>query len=278
MGNSEVGHLNLGAGRVVPQDLVRISQILIEWRLLRHPAAGAAMRRAAPVRGHPASRRSPGSGGVQRPRPPSPSLRGAPGSSRQANCHSWVSGWEIRPYARRGGGPYPADGHAGIAGSKVDIATLTGRDYGRTGPAVGAHQAGPMMPGGVVWEARCEHPCLQFSPPTSGARRTSSIQPPVDVRKGRPVGTMRDGDGVFCFNIAATGCVRSWQPSALEGFDGFDVSDRPALAIVTMTQYDQTFAIPRPSRPSAWRAFWPKSSSGRGAPSCAPRRPRSTPT
>src|SRR5512142_3127876 len=26
MGNSEVGHLNLGAGRVVPQDIVRISQ------------------------------------------------------------------------------------------------------------------------------------------------------------------------------------------------------------------------------------------------------------
>ena len=26
MGNSEVGHLTLGAGRVVPQDLVRISQ------------------------------------------------------------------------------------------------------------------------------------------------------------------------------------------------------------------------------------------------------------
>src|SRR5262245_29918503 len=26
MGNSEVGHLNLGAGRVVPQDLVRISE------------------------------------------------------------------------------------------------------------------------------------------------------------------------------------------------------------------------------------------------------------
>src|SRR5918999_392837 len=26
MGNSEVGHLNLGAGRVVPQELVRISQ------------------------------------------------------------------------------------------------------------------------------------------------------------------------------------------------------------------------------------------------------------
>src|SRR5512146_1291392 len=28
MGNSEVGHLNLGAGRVVPQDIVRISQTI----------------------------------------------------------------------------------------------------------------------------------------------------------------------------------------------------------------------------------------------------------
>ena len=28
MGNSEVGHLNLGAGRVVPQDLVRISEAI----------------------------------------------------------------------------------------------------------------------------------------------------------------------------------------------------------------------------------------------------------
>src|SRR5207247_8563830 len=28
MGNSEVGHLNLGAGRVVPQDIVRISQAI----------------------------------------------------------------------------------------------------------------------------------------------------------------------------------------------------------------------------------------------------------
>src|SRR6478736_6617706 len=30
MGNSEVGHLNLGAGRVVPQDLVRISQSIAD--------------------------------------------------------------------------------------------------------------------------------------------------------------------------------------------------------------------------------------------------------
>src|SRR5437870_8805368 len=38
MGNSEVGHLNLGAGRVVPQDLVRISQSIQSGEFYQLPA------------------------------------------------------------------------------------------------------------------------------------------------------------------------------------------------------------------------------------------------
>ena len=38
MGNSEVGHLNLGAGRVVPQELVRISDAVEDRSLLQNPA------------------------------------------------------------------------------------------------------------------------------------------------------------------------------------------------------------------------------------------------
>ena len=38
MGNSEVGHLNLGAGRVVPQELVRISDAVEDGSLLSNPA------------------------------------------------------------------------------------------------------------------------------------------------------------------------------------------------------------------------------------------------
>src|SRR5919108_3999266 len=37
MGNSEVGHLNLGAGRVVPQDIVRISQSIESGEFFRLP-------------------------------------------------------------------------------------------------------------------------------------------------------------------------------------------------------------------------------------------------
>src|SRR6267143_1988195 len=37
MGNSEVGHLNLGAGRVVPQDIVRISRSVTSGEFFRLP-------------------------------------------------------------------------------------------------------------------------------------------------------------------------------------------------------------------------------------------------
>lgn len=38
MGNSEVGHLNIGAGRVVPQELVRISDAVEDGSFFKNPA------------------------------------------------------------------------------------------------------------------------------------------------------------------------------------------------------------------------------------------------
>ena len=34
MGNSEVGHLNMGAGRIVYQDLTKITKVNSGWRFL----------------------------------------------------------------------------------------------------------------------------------------------------------------------------------------------------------------------------------------------------
>jgi 2,3-bisphosphoglycerate-independent phosphoglycerate mutase len=45
MGNSEVGHTNIGAGRVVYQDLSRITKTIEEGKLSQNPALRAAMRR-----------------------------------------------------------------------------------------------------------------------------------------------------------------------------------------------------------------------------------------
>ena len=47
MGNSEVGHMNLGAGRVVYQDLTRIDRSIAGGDFFRNPALAAAMTRCA---------------------------------------------------------------------------------------------------------------------------------------------------------------------------------------------------------------------------------------
>src|SRR5207248_1163206 len=49
MGNSEVGHLNLGAGRIVYQELTRINKAIAEGELGRNPVAQETFRKA---RGH----------------------------------------------------------------------------------------------------------------------------------------------------------------------------------------------------------------------------------
>src|SRR5258708_29640626 len=45
MGNSEVGHENIGAGRIVDQELVRINKLFSEKRLAANPIWQAVMKR-----------------------------------------------------------------------------------------------------------------------------------------------------------------------------------------------------------------------------------------
>jgi 2,3-bisphosphoglycerate-independent phosphoglycerate mutase len=46
MGNSEVGHLNLGAGRIVQMDITRIDSLIASGELYQHPVIVQAMKRA----------------------------------------------------------------------------------------------------------------------------------------------------------------------------------------------------------------------------------------
>ena len=65
MGNSEVGHLNIGAGRIVYQDIVRIDKAIEDGDFYSNPTLTAAGRRcesqrrdAAPVRPHQPGQRA----------------------------------------------------------------------------------------------------------------------------------------------------------------------------------------------------------------------------
>src|SRR6185436_9770837 len=60
---------------------------------------------------------------------------------------------------------------------------------------------------------------------------------------------IRDGDGVFCFNFRADRMRQIVRALKIEGFDGFDAKPRPAIDLVTMTQYDATFGLPMAFQP-----------------------------
>src|ERR1043166_4975158 len=69
MGNSEVGHLNLGAGRVVPQDLVRISLSIQTGEFFRLPPF-LELRAQLKTTGGALHRLGPGGDGGGHPIPP----------------------------------------------------------------------------------------------------------------------------------------------------------------------------------------------------------------
>src|SRR5688500_3515952 len=52
MGNSEVGHLNLGAGRIVYQDLTRINKAIVDGELAKNPVLVEAFAQAKGHRLH----------------------------------------------------------------------------------------------------------------------------------------------------------------------------------------------------------------------------------
>ena len=62
MGNSEVGHLNLGAGRIVYQDITRISKSIRDGDFFQNAALTSAMDTAKENRSSPACRYSRRSG------------------------------------------------------------------------------------------------------------------------------------------------------------------------------------------------------------------------
>jgi 2,3-bisphosphoglycerate-independent phosphoglycerate mutase len=79
----------------------------------------------------------------------------------------------------------------------------------------------------------------------SNGKTDEFIDPTTIVdASGAPVAPMRDGDAVICFNYRSDRMRQIVRSLTVEGFDGFDVSKRPKVTLVTMTQYDQTFNVP----------------------------------
>ncbi|MGZ8398178.1 MAG: 2,3-bisphosphoglycerate-independent phosphoglycerate mutase [Gemmatimonadales bacterium] len=247
MGNSEVGHLNLGAGRVVPQDLVRISQSIRSGDFYAIDPLVQLCTSLRQTGGtlHLVGLLGPGGVHALDRHLLACVELGIRHKVQSIAIHGFLDGRDSSPTLGAEVVRTLLLDMRRIAGPKVDIATLTGRYYGmdrdrrweRTRLAYDAMVHGRGTP--------VEHPVMAVLAAYQRGETDEFIHPLVHVRNGVPVGTMRNGDGVFFFNYRSDRMRQIVAALAVPSFDGFEVRDRPQVSCVTMTQYDQTFPIPQ---------------------------------
>ncbi len=244
IGNSEVGHLNLGAGRVVPQDIVRISQSIGSGEFFRIPELVELVNDTRRRGGTLHVMGLIGTGGVHAL---DKHLLAAVKLGRNAGVpvaiHAWLDGRDTPPKSGLGFveellqavGP---SGHPAVS-------TVIGRYYAmdrdkrweRTRLAYDAMVRGIGAP--------APDPITAIQQAYAAGETDEFVKPRVIA--GAPL--IREGDGIFCFNYRADRMRQIVRALAAPDFDGFDVKGRPTVRLVTMTRYDETLPFPAAFEP-----------------------------
>ncbi len=246
MGNSEVGHLNLGAGRIVYQDYTRINLAIRDGSFFDNPVLVDSCRRVKETGGALHLLGLLSDGGVhshQEHLYALVELARRQGLDR-VFVHAFLDGRDTPPQSGIG---YLEHLEAQLADKGVGrIATVTGRYYAmdrdnrwdRVEKAWDALVRGRGAPAPSATEAvRAAY---------AAGQTDEFVEPRVIVDgAGDPVGRVADGDAVVFFNFRADRARELTRAFTEPGFEAFDVSDRPRLAgFVTFTLYDETFDLP----------------------------------
>lgn len=241
MGNSEVGHLNLGAGRIVYQELTRVTKSILDGDFFTNKALldCIAKVKAAGGRLHLSGLLS--DGGVHSHNTHLYALLELARREgvREVFIHCLLDGRDTPPQS---GADYLAQLEAEIARIGAGtIATVMGRYYAmdrdnrwdRVEKAYNAIVCGDGEPRASAKEA------IERS---YAAGVHDEFVVPAVVAQGA---TLNDGDGFIFFNFRSDRAREITRAIALEDFDGFERRCRPKLAgYVCLTEYDATFGLP----------------------------------
>ena len=248
MGNSEVGHLNLGAGRVVMQDLVRINTAIEDGSFFANPALVEACRVAKKPGATLHLIGLIGGGGVHAI---DTHLFAAIGLARQEKVgrvaiHAFLDGRDTMPKSALGYLQQLLDEIKKTGGpdSNVRIASVSGRYF-----AMDRDRRWDRTK--LAYDAMVRGSGPRGSDPLAAIRTaydegvTDEFVKPVTIEAdGAPVAPIRDGDAVICFNYRSDRMRQIVRALIDPAFAEFDVSGRPAITLVTLTSYDKTFQVP----------------------------------
>jgi len=222
-GNSEVGHTNLGAGRVVYQDLTRIDHAIEDGSFFENPAFKSAMSCA---RVHIMGLVS--DGGVHTVlRHIEALIKMAKGTGVRLFVHAFTDGRDTPPTSGLASLKQIAD--------KAEIATVSGRYYA--------------MDRDSRWD-RIETAYRALTEPGTGGDPVAYLEDCykqgvtdefVPPKAFSPDGNIKDGDGVIFFNFRPDRARQLTRAFLDPEFNHFEREKR-SLTYICMTQYDAEFA------------------------------------
>ncbi len=240
MGNSEVGHLNLGAGRVVYQDLTRINKAIRDRELSGNKVLQDALQKAAKGRLHLLGLVS--DGGVHSHIDHLIALCDVAKAAGVSDImiHAITDGRDTSP---TGGASYLSHLEKGILPSGAKVATIVGRYFGMDRDQRWDRNK-------LAWDAIALGRGESITGPLGDAvaKRYAAgetdefLKPliPSCINEAR----IRDNDVVLFFNFRADRARQLSLALIDPTFAGFEREITPKIHYVTLTEYDRTYGVP----------------------------------
>ena len=241
MGNSEVGHLNMGAGRVVFQELPRITNAIKDGSFYLNPALVNLCKKIKTTGGDAHIMGLVSDGGVHSSMQHLFALIDffKAQEIKQVYIHCYLDGRDV--------GPTSALTYLNQLQSRIDevgfgkIATVCGRYYAmdRDNRWDRVEKAYDMLALGKGKQVESYERAIKES--YADGVTDEFVLPTVITTDGKPTATIKDGDGVVFFNFRSDRPREMTRAFTEEKFDGFDRTGKKRdVTWVCMTEYDKS--------------------------------------
>ncbi|MGB9181277.1 MAG: 2,3-bisphosphoglycerate-independent phosphoglycerate mutase [Pyrinomonadaceae bacterium] len=245
MGNSEVGHLNIGSGRVIRMDVSRIDYDIATGAFFQNEALATAME-SAKSRGtqlHLMGLISDGQVHSSQEHLYALLRMAKQRGLQRVYVHCFLDGRDTPPAS--------AYGYVEALQVKCGeyncgrIASIIGRYYAmdRDKRWERTERAYKLLVNGEGERAIDEVEAIKKS--YERGITDEFVEPIVMEREtGEPVATIQEGDAVIFFNFRPDRARQLTRALAVKGFDEFTTPQRPNIDFVSFSKYDETFPLP----------------------------------
>lgn len=240
MGNSEVGHLNMGAGRIVYQELTRITKEIEDGEFFKNEALLAAVDNCKKNGSDLHLFGLLSDGGVHSHNTHLYGLLELAKREGLKNVyvHCFMDGRDTAPSSGKGFVQELVDKMAEIGVG--EIATISGRYYAmdRDNRWDRVEKAYLALTKGEGVKAQDPVAAMQAS--YDDDKTDEFVMPTVIEKDGAPTATVKDQDSVIFFNFRPDRAREISRVFCCDDFDGFDRGPRKQVKYVCFTEYDVT--------------------------------------